>query len=65
MQAGPRFNAWLMPSQSLDAAQLSIEPFVALHIGRAFGDVAVTVNIDETLAGRRAPASGRCTARRW
>lgn len=53
VQAGPRFNAVLMPSQSLDAAQLSIEPFLALHIGRAFGEVAVTVNVDEPLAGRR------------
>lgn len=53
VQAGPRLNAVLMPSQSLDAAQLSIEPFVALHVGRAFGEVAATVNIDEPLAGRR------------
>jgi hypothetical protein len=53
VQAGPRLNAVLMPSQSLDAAQLSIEPFVALHFGRAFGEVALTVNIDEPLAGRR------------
>jgi hypothetical protein len=53
VQAGPRLNAVLMPSQSLDAAQLSIEPFAALHIGRAFGEVAVTVNVDEPLAGRR------------
>lgn len=53
LQAGPRFNAVLMPSQSLDAAQLSIEPFVALHIGRAFGELAATINIDEPLAGKR------------
>jgi hypothetical protein len=53
LQAGPRLNAVLMPSQSLDAAQLSVEPFAALHVGRAFGEVAVTVNVDEPLAGRR------------
>jgi hypothetical protein len=53
IQAGPRLNAVLMPSQSLDAAQLSIEPFIALHVGRAFGELAVTVNVDEPLAGRR------------
>lgn len=53
VQAGPRLNAVLMPSQSLDAAQLSIEPFIALHVGRAFGEVAATINLDEPLAGRR------------
>jgi hypothetical protein len=53
VRAGPRLNAVLMPSQSLDAAQLSIEPFIALHVGRAFGEVAATVNVDEPLAGTR------------
>jgi hypothetical protein len=53
VRVGPRLNAVLMPSQSLDAAQLSIEPFIALHVGRAFGEVAVTVNVDEPLAGDR------------
>jgi len=53
VQAGPRLNAVLMPSQSLDAAQLSIETFIALHVGRAFAEVAATVNIDEPLAGKR------------
>jgi len=53
LHAGPRLNAVLMPSQSLDAAQLSIEPFAALHVGRVFGEVAVTVNVDEPLAGKR------------
>jgi len=53
VHTGPRLNAVLMPSQVLDAAQLSVEPFVALHLGRAFAEVAVTVTIDEPLAGQR------------
>jgi hypothetical protein len=55
LRAGPRLHAVLSPSQTLDAVQFSVEPFVAVHVGRTFGEVAVTVNLDEPLAGPRGP----------
>lgn len=55
VHAGPRLNAVLMPTQNLDAVQFSVEPFFALHVARAFVEVAVTVNIDEPLSGPRGP----------
>jgi hypothetical protein len=48
-----RIQAVWMPSNTLDALQLSVEPGVGLSMGSVRMSVYATINLDEPLAGER------------
>jgi hypothetical protein len=55
IRGGARLRAVLMPTFDVDQAQLSIEPFALLRVGRVLAEARYTLNLDEPVAGKRGP----------